>query len=245
MTDLDMRMTDWIGRTAYDAHGEKIGRIENVYADDQTGRAEWVTVKTGWFGTNVSFVPIRGAERQDDDMIVAWDKDTVKNAPNLDADAHLSEEEERRLYAHYGIQERGFEAPTTGRAAGRTDDAMTRSEEKVTAHAEREQAGRARLRKWVETEHETVTVPVRKEKARLVTEPITDANRDRAMSGPDLTESEHEVVLSEERAVVDTEVVPKERVRLEKDVEVTEERVGADVRKERIELDEDESTRRR
>ena len=84
-----------------------------------------------------------------------------------------------------------------------------------------------------------MTVPIRREKARLVTEPITDDNVDEAMSGDDLTEDEHEVVLTEEVVDVDKRVVPKERVRLETDVETDEVAVDEEVRKERIEMDDD------
>ncbi|NHC46025.1 DUF2382 domain-containing protein [Motilibacter aurantiacus] len=127
-----------------------------------------------------------------------------------------------------------------------TDDAMTRSEERVRVGTETVAAGRARLRKWVETEQETVTVPVRSERATLVTEPITDENYDRATSGPAISEEEHEVVLHAERPVVTTEAVPVERVRLDVESETTNEQVTEDVRKERIELegDVDAPTRR-
>ncbi|UDY37601.1 YsnF/AvaK domain-containing protein [Dermatobacter hominis] len=124
---------------------------------------------------------------------------------------------------------------------------MTRSEEELRVDKTSKQTGKVRLRKWVETEHQTVTVPIRKEKVRLEREPITDANVDAAMDGPELSEEEHEIVLSEEEPVVDTKVVPKERVRLDKDVDITEETVGADVRKERVEVegDAEAGTRRR
>jgi stress response protein YsnF len=73
----------------------------------------------------------------------------------------------------------------------------------------------------------------------VVVEPITDANVDDALSGGDLTSEEHEVVLSEEVVDVDKRVVPKERVRLETDVEEREVTVDEEVRKERIEMDND------
>src|SRR4051794_8603170 len=57
MNESEAQMTEWIGRTAYDQSGKKIGRIEAVYADDSTGRAEWLAVKTGMFGGHASFVP--------------------------------------------------------------------------------------------------------------------------------------------------------------------------------------------
>jgi uncharacterized protein (TIGR02271 family) len=118
-----------------------------------------------------------------------------------------------------------------------TDDAMTRSEEELRVGKERVETGRARLRKYVVTEHVTKTVPVQREEVRVEREPITDENVDRAMAGPELSEEEHEVVTHEERPVVDKKTVPKERVRLSKDTETGEEQVSEEVRKERIETD--------
>ena len=83
----------------------------------------------------------------------------------------------------------------------------------------------------------TKTVPVRKEKAVLESEPITEDNVEAATSGPDISEEEHEVVLSEEDVVVEKKTVPKERVRLGKETEITEEEVSEEVRKERIETE--------
>ena len=150
--------------------------------------------------------------------------------------------------------------PTTGLAAGRdtydrdetvrgnvghdtsgptTDDAMTRSEEQLHVGKERETTGRARLRKYVTTENVTKTIPVEREEVRVEREPITDANRGAALSGPDISEEEHEVVLHEERPVVEKEAVPVERVRLDKEVVRDDVTVNEEVRKENIETDGD------
>jgi uncharacterized protein (TIGR02271 family) len=115
-----------------------------------------------------------------------------------------------------------------------TDDAMTRSEQRLNVGTQKVEAGRARLRKYVVTEQETVTVPVTHEEVRIEREPITDANRGAALDGPDLSEEEHEVVLSEERPVVQKETVPVERVRLEKEAVTEQERVTEDVSREEI-----------
>jgi uncharacterized protein (TIGR02271 family) len=118
-----------------------------------------------------------------------------------------------------------------------TDDAMTRSEERLHVGTEREATGRVRLRKYVTTENVTKTVPVQREEVRLEREPITDANRGAAMSGPDISEEEHEVTLHEERPVVEKETVPVERVRLDKDVVQDDVTVSEEVRKEHIDAD--------
>ena len=125
-----------------------------------------------------------------------------------------------------------------------TDDAMTRSEERLDVGTTREEAGRVRLRKYVTTEQETVTVPVKKERAVIETEPITDANRGNATSGPAISEEEHEVVLEEERAVVSKTAEPVERVRLDTETVTDEETVTEEVRKEHIETEGDVHDRR-
>lgn len=272
MTDITTaELGRWVGRTAKDRGGEKIGKIEDVYIDDDSGQPEWVAVTTGLFGSRVSFVPVQGAREEGEDVVLGFDKAMVKDAPNMDADGALSPAEEDQLYAHYGLTAMGdtgtadvatgysdvdttttvdttVDVDTTAAAvdvapSGMTDDAMTRSEEELDVGTTTREAGRARLRKWVETENVTTTVPVQREKAVLVTEAVTDANRDQALSGVDITEGEHEVVLSEEVVDVSKRVVPKERVRLETETETEEVVVDEEVRRERIALEGDDPTR--
>ena len=168
----------------------------------------------------------------------------------MDVDQHLSEAEERQLWRHYGLDyDRTTRRRPTGRGAvGRdtsgptTDEAMTRSEEELRVGTTQRERGRARLRKYVTTEQVQQAVPVRRERARLEREPITDANRDAATSGPEISEEEHEVVLREEEPVVEKRVVPRERVRLDKDTVTGEERVAEEVRKEQIEVQDEDGT---
>ena len=77
----------------------------------------------------------------------------------------------------------------------------------------------------------------RREKVRVEREPITDASIDRATDGPAISEDEHEVVLHEEEVVIEKRAVPKERVRLDKDVITEEQQVSDQVRKEQIDID--------
>jgi uncharacterized protein (TIGR02271 family) len=124
-----------------------------------------------------------------------------------------------------------------------TDDAMTRSEERVNVGTRQTETGRARLRKYIVTENVTTTVPVSHEEVRIEREPITEGNVGAALSGGDLTEEEHEVTLHAERPVVEKETVPVERVRLDKDVVTESETVSSDVRKEEIDFDVDGNAR--
>ena len=250
-----------IGQDVYDESGDKIGSASEVYLDDETGQPEWVTVRTGMFGTKESFVPIRDADLTDDGVRVPVSKTQVKDAPKIDTDGHLSPEEEQELYRYYGMgagtQTSGFETAgtqtagyeTTGTetrgtvghdtSGPTTDDAMTLSEERLTVGTRSEEVGRARLRKYVVTENVTESVPVTREEVRLEREPITDANVGNAMDGPAISEEEHEVTLHAERAVVEKEAVPVERVRLDKTTVTDREQVSEDLRKEEIAVDGD------
>jgi uncharacterized protein (TIGR02271 family) len=248
MADIDA-VRGWRGMTMVDRDGDRIGTIEDIYADDRTGEPEWALVNTGLFGTRSTFVPLAQASQHAGEVQVPYEKQLVKDAPGVEADQHLSETEERQLWRHYGLDyqagdqpaDRTAEAPTDApgydRAATGRDDAMTRSEEELQVGTETRERGRVRLRKYVTTEQVTQTVPVQREEARVEREPITDANLDAAMAGPDIAEAEHEVILHEEAPVVEKRTVPRERVRLEKDTVTGEEQVADEVRKEQIDLD--------
>ncbi|MFI7581154.1 PRC-barrel domain-containing protein [Kocuria kalidii] len=137
-----------IGHKVYSTHGHKIGEVSDVYLDDQTEEPTFVSVNTGLFGTKETFVPVQGARLGDDDeLVVPYEKELVKNAPKVDTDQHLSSEEERELYDHYGL----------------TFDVRPVSEE---------QPERPRLRKHV-VEDRARTEPVREERSGRL-EPVAD-----------------------------------------------------------------------
>jgi uncharacterized protein (TIGR02271 family) len=117
---------------------------------------------------------------------------------------------------------------------------MTRSEEELRVGTQTRERGRARLRKYVTTEQQTVTVPVSREEVRVEREPISDANIDDATSGPAISEEEHEVTLREETPVVEKRAVPRERVRLDTETVTDERQVSEEVRKEQIQVDSDQ-----
>ena len=255
MPDINT-VAGWRGEKLHGAGGEKLGTIEDIYLDEETEQPEWFAVKTGLFGSNVSFVPVAEATQAEGHVVVPYDKDQVKNAPHAEPDGALSQQEEASLYRHYGLQysEAGSDsglpaggtapAPTQERgvvghdtSGPTTDDAMTRSEEELRVGKTSQEVGRARLRKYIVTEDVQTTVPVTREEVRVEREPITDANIADATSGPALSEEEHEVVLHTEEPVVQKDVRPVERVRLDKDVVTEEVQVSETVRKEQIETD--------
>lgn len=244
----------WQGRDLLGSDGEKIGSVKEIYEDQRTGTPEWALVTSGLLASRSHFVPIAGAEPSGEAVQVRVTKDQVKDAPSIDGDGELSEQDERRLFEHYSVPYTD-EGSVTANAAPRddadngstghdtsgpnTDDAMTRSEEELLVGKAQREIGRVRLRKYVVTEQVQTTVPVQREEVRIERETITEANRDRALGGPDISEEEHEVVLHEEVPVVEKQTVPKERVSLQKDTLTDEREVSEEVRKERIETDGD------
>jgi uncharacterized protein (TIGR02271 family) len=253
-----------------DNDGDKIGNIDEIYLDAETNEPEWAVVSTGLFGNKQSFVPIGDASASGDGVRVPFEKAQVKDAPRIDPDGRLSQEEERQLYQHYGRDYAEFSGPggsgientgtTTDTGVRRdvdttrdegvleggpghdtsgpnTDNAMTRSEEELRVGTTERETGRVRLKKYVVEDEVTQTVPVRREEVRIEREPITEANRGEALDGPEISEEEHEVVLRAEEPVAEKRTVPKERIRLEKDVETSEETVSDTVRSERVDVD--------
>lgn len=104
--------TDDLGRitqqtTALSSDGDRLGTINQIYTSDSTGEPAWVTLKTGLFGTQESFVPLADASFDGDDIRVPVTKKAVHDAPRVDADGHLSVEEEDDLYRHYGLRNPG------------------------------------------------------------------------------------------------------------------------------------------
>lgn len=123
------------GCEAFDPSGYRLGVVGQLFLDDTTEQPAWITVQTGLFGTNESFVPLDGAAFDGDTLTVAVHRHAVRLAPPVLLDqGDLPPEQEQELFLHYGI-EYGL-APS---------DAQP-SEEGAREYVE---AVRLRLRRWV------------------------------------------------------------------------------------------------
>ncbi len=242
---VEETMLQWQGHDVIDSSGDKLGKIDDIYLDQETDKPEWALVSVGG---SASLVPLAGAVAEGDQIRVAFDTAKVKGAPDVLADDELSQEEEKQLYAYYGLPYGEGESDTGLPEGGQvghdtsgpsTDSAMTRSEEELRVGKVKREAGRARLRKYITTEQVQTTVPVQREEVRVEREPITEQNVGAATDGPALSEEEHEVVLESEEVVVDKDVVAKERIRLDKDIVTEERQVSEEVRKEQVEIEGD------
>jgi uncharacterized protein (TIGR02271 family) len=113
----EQQISNVIGSTAVGPSG-KLGTVGEIYLDDETGRPEWATVRTGLFGTKEAFVPLADATISGDELRVPYDKDLVKNAPHHDVEGHLSPHEEADLYRYYGLGGERSVADAVGTARG-------------------------------------------------------------------------------------------------------------------------------
>lgn len=273
MTTFDVNAI--LSSTAYDADGDKVGKVEQVFLDDNSGEPTFLTVNTGLFGAKESFVPAKDARQDGDRVVLPYQKDVIKDAPKVDADQHLSPAEEEELYRYYELnydnghgadrdrdltdrdrdltdRDRTAAAGTAGvAAAGRDGDrdltdrdrtvadhddaSVVRHEERLNVGTQERETGRARLRKYVVTDHETVDVPVEREEVSVERTPIRDGQVGTGTIG----EEEVEVSLHEERPVVEKETVAVEEVGLNKETVRDTQRVEADVRKEQVDVETD------
>lgn len=103
--------TKWRGHEVVDAEESKIGKIEGLYVDEESGLPEWAEVKTGPMGIGSNtLVPLTNARIDDDEVVhLTFDKKTIKGAPQVDTSDGLSSEEEQRLFEHYGF---AYQRPT-------------------------------------------------------------------------------------------------------------------------------------
>jgi len=229
------RLEEMREQPVYDRNGEKIGKVEEIFYDASTDQPEWVGLGTGFFGTKRVLVPVAGASATDDGLTVPYDKEQIKNSPDIDSD-EISGQTEQSLHEYYGLGSSGTNLPRADSAferdSGATDEAVTRSEEELRVGKREVEAGGVRLRKWVETEPVEAEVELRQETAHVVREPLNEPVGDDAIG-----EEEIEVPLRGEQAVVQKEVVAKERVGLEKDVQADRQRVTDEVRKEHVEVE--------
>lgn len=282
MTTFDVNAI--LSSTAYGADGDKIGKVEQVFLDDDSGEPTFLTVNTGLFGAKENFVPVKGASQDGDRVVLPYTKDVIKDAPKVDADQHLSPAEEEELYRYYELnyedgrtagtdRDRNAAAAGTAGVAGTAaaghdrrdgdvadrdavaadrdraavdqdraavageDASVVRHEERLNVGTQEREAGHARLRKYVVTDHETVDVPVEREEVTVERTPLngTEGRVDNGRIG----EEEVDVTLHEERPVVEKEAVAVEEVGLNKQTVRETQRVEADVQKEQVDVETD------
>jgi PRC-barrel domain protein len=189
MPDHDLNtLLGWRGRTLLDRRHEKIGKIGDLYLDEETDRPAYAGVRTGLLGRRESIVPLDGIAEQDDELVADYDAELIRDAPAVDPDEVLDEAEQARLARHYHASIPSPEAEDAGgedaeRGTGEGPGMIRSEEEVVTGTTEMRPAERVKLRKVLVTDHVKKTVPVRREEIRLETDSPREGKIER-VEGP-------------------------------------------------------------
>jgi len=161
---------EWHGRTVVATDGDKLGKIEEIYFDQETDRPEWALINTGMFAGKSSFMPLQGATSDGEQVTAPYSKDQVKDAPKVDPDGELSQPEEAELYRHYGV-DYGESRSDSGLPEGGPD--AGNGEQGVGA-------GTGRLKKHLVSEKVIGTFPTERDRVVIEPEPTdTDDTPDR------------------------------------------------------------------
>jgi uncharacterized protein (TIGR02271 family) len=249
------------GQDVMGSDGGKIGTVDGVWIDDATSALEFIGVKTGWLAGGSHIIPTAAAQFSDGLIQIPYREDQVKGAPEFDSDAELSPSDENTIYQYYGVDRSTAPSPsglpdgeTTGGVVTNSTEGTSQvatgvaateggeqagvflSEEQLQVGKREVESGRVRLRKVVQTEHQEVPVNLQREEVqveRLDADEVgvpTDA----------FQESEIEVPVMREEAVLSKETRVTGGVRLNKDVETETRTVGGDVRREDVKIEGDE-----
>ena len=265
---MDRNMLDQLqNASVYATDGDKIGSVGQVYLDDVTNEPTFVTVKTGHFGANETFIPLQQAQTTADGITVPYEKAFVKDAPNVDADGSLTPQEEQRIYEYYSMEYTATEGhvedrrdvDTTAGVVGDRDvvdtdrdvvdtdrrevndaDGVVVRDEHLNVGTERKASGRVRLRKQSYTTTETVEVPVTREEVVVERESVDPNSAEARRADAD---GEVSVTTYEETPVVE-KTVEAEKVSLGKRQIQETETVSEELRHEDVKIDGDTTTDR-
>ena len=97
-------VAEWHGKMLVDRNGEKIGKLQDVYVDVETDEPQFATVKEGFIGRHLTFVPLGSIQIGPDALQVQVTKEQVRTAPDLAMHGEeLSRADESVLYHHFEI----------------------------------------------------------------------------------------------------------------------------------------------
>ena len=248
------------GYDVIDSGGNKLGSVDNVWVDDATDELEFIGVKTGMVFGKTHVIPTVDAEADpgNNSIRVPYAEDQIKGAPSFGAHDELSPEQESEVYSYYGLDRSTAPSPSGLPEGGTASTGTTRSgttgspatgtlesadderriqlaEEELQVGKRQVEAGRARLRKVVHTEHVSEPVELRHEELDIERVPVADGE----VAPGAFQEGEIEIPIMREEPVAAKEARVTGEVRLGKDVKTETRTVEGDVRREDVDIDRD------
>ena len=263
------RIEDLANATAVDVNGEKVGDVQDVYVNDTTGQPDFISVNHGLFGGGTSIVPLRGHSLRDGELHLAFPKERIEDAPDLDENGHLTTEDQEAFYRHYGLTDvkdvttyetgAAYGAPAAAGAGAAADerrdevvdtdrrefaDRADHNDELIRSEEQlnvsKDRVESGQVRLRKYVVNETETVEVPVEREEVRVVREPISDADRAnYANEQIGDAEASVTLHEDRVNVSKESVPVEKVSLEKDTVQDTERVSEELRKERFETEGD------
>ena len=230
-------LQNYIGYDVHDRNDEKIGTLEGLWTD-HNGSPAFIGVRTGWVFGKTHVVPANQAHVSEGRQVIRipYTSDQVKSAVTFDPDAELTEDNEREVYRHYGINESSWWRNQGAERRPTPEQATIQlSEEKLKVGKREVEVGGVRLRKVIRTE--TVQQPVELKREELIVErvPGSEAHAGRQQA---FKEQEVYIPLRREEAVIGKEQVLREEVRVRKSAQTEQQQVSESVRKEDVEIEE-------
>lgn len=92
---------EWVRDEVRCSSGERVGTLEDVYYEADSGEPVFLLVKSGFLGRRLTFIPTEGVKPGRAYLMVAHDEHVIKNAPTLEPGTAPSPETEERLYTYY------------------------------------------------------------------------------------------------------------------------------------------------
>jgi sporulation protein YlmC with PRC-barrel domain len=97
-------VAEWHGKMLVDRDGQKIGKLQDVYVDVETDEPQFGTIKEGFIGRHLTFVPLGRITVGPDELQVPVAKARVEAAPNIELHGEeLSQADESALYHHFEL----------------------------------------------------------------------------------------------------------------------------------------------
>lgn len=251
-------MKDLFDYDVYDRSGEKVGSVENVWADEDK-EIEFIGVRTGWLGLGKThLIPAEDftIDEAAHAIRVPYDEELIKGSPSFESNEELGERVEADVYSHFGLtgHHGRYAGPTRGihededqfvnRASSEglaADRDVTEGEaveiplaqEEIHVEKRDRDIGEVRLRKVVRTE--TVNQPVEIQREDVVVERVSGNHLEPGAEA--FTEKEVTIPIREEEAVIHKSVESAGAVQARKVVESEQQDVRETVRKEDVEVE--------
>ena len=102
-------VAQWVGHRVDDVYGARVGRVEDVYVDPETGTPHWLLAKVARFGDDHALVPIDDTIAGAGHVWVPYERELIKRSGAHAKGMPIQKERELELCSLFGIPARADE----------------------------------------------------------------------------------------------------------------------------------------